>query len=72
MLLLKDLPSIQASARQLRLIRFQMAPQVALRVDMAENSMMETDKTIRLYGSSDSGVDSVKAKTSNMRQCKDQ
>lgn len=72
MLLLKDLPSIQASARQLRLIRFQMAPPVALRVDMAENSMIETDKTIFLYGSSDSGVDSVKPKTSNTRQCKDQ
>lgn len=72
MLLLKDLPSIHASASQLRLIRFQMAPPMALRVDTAENSMIETDKTICLYGSSDSGVDSVRAKTSNTRQCKDQ
>lgn len=72
MLLLKDLPSIHASARQLRLVRFQMAPPMALRVDTAENSMIETDKTICLYGSSDSSVDSVRAKTSNTRQCKDQ
>lgn len=55
MLLLKHLPSIQASDRQLRLVRFQTAPPMALRVDMAENSMIETDKTICLYGSSDSG-----------------